>query len=63
MTTAIFLYIALSLLAMIIIYGACLAAARADRAIEAKRRRPSHKAYHSGVATSEQVKHKTGNAR
>jgi len=60
MTTAIFLYIALSLLAMIIIYGACLAAARADRAIDAKRRQPSYKAHPSEVAAAEQCKQKYG---
>ena len=37
MTIAILLYIALSLLAMIIIFGACLVAARADSATDAKK--------------------------
>lgn len=60
MTTAIFLYIALSLLAMIVIYGACLAAARADRVIDAKRRRPSRHAHLSEVAAAEQSKQKNG---
>lgn len=60
MTTAIFLYIALSLLAMIIIYGACLAAARADRVIDAKRRHPSRNANLSEVAAVEQSKQKNG---
>lgn len=34
MMTLILLYFAVSLLASLVIYGACLAAARADRAIE-----------------------------
>lgn len=60
MTTAIFLYIALSLLAMIIIYGACLAAARADRVIDAKRRPPSRNAHLSEAVAAEQSKQKNG---
>lgn len=60
MTTAIFLYIALSLLAMIIIYGACLAAARADGVIDAKRRRSSRKAQPDEVTTVEQPQQKNG---
>jgi hypothetical protein len=44
MTIAILLYIALSLLALLILYGACLAAAHADRAINEKKRRLHTKA-------------------
>jgi len=61
MTTAIFLYIALSLLAMIVIYGACLAAARADGAIDAKKRRSFRDAQPDDVTVIKQAKQKMGN--
>lgn len=60
MTTAIFLYIALSLLAMIIIYGACLVAARADGLIDAKKRRSVCKAPPDEVAIVEKPQAKQG---
>lgn len=61
MTTAIFLYTALSLLAMVIIYGACLAAARADGAIDAKKRRRLHKAQPDKATVIEQPNPNLGN--
>lgn len=60
MTTAIFLYIALSLLAMIIIYGACLAAARADSVMDAKKRRSVRNAQPEEVIAIEQPQQKQG---
>ncbi|MCE7986430.1 MAG: hypothetical protein DYG89_35105 [Caldilinea sp. CFX5] len=60
MTTAIFLYIALSLLAMIVIYGACLAAARADGVIDAKKRRSARKAQPEEVTVIEQPQQEQG---
>jgi len=60
MTTTIFLYIALSLLAMIIIYGACWAAARADEVIDPKNQRADQKTQPDEVAMIEQPQQKQG---
>lgn len=60
MTAAIYLYIALSLLAMLVIYGACLAAARADRVADAKSRRPSQKAQPEESIAVEQSQQNKG---
>jgi hypothetical protein len=60
MTIAILLYIALSLLAMIIIFGACLVAARADSATDAKKGRPAHRAQSDTMCAMEQSSQKMG---
>lgn len=55
MTTAITLYIAISLLAMLIIYGACLAAARADSVERVKNCLVSPKAQPEGSVAVEEL--------
>lgn len=60
MTTGILLYITLSLLAMLTIYGACLAAARADGAIDAQSGHAVRKAQASKVTVVEQPSQKMG---